>query len=153
MVKTKIRTTLKKGITIPSLIFIIGVCLISALYPEITDSLLTVVKGFIFVNLNWIYVWAVSIFVIFLVYIMTSKYGNIRLGRNDSRPDYSFFSWLSMLFAAGMGIGLMYFSVAEPMQHYSNEIFSDKSLVQRAQNAQLYTFFHWGFMLGQSMEL
>ena len=138
------RSTLKKGITVPSLIFIIGICLISAVFPKVTESLLTVVKGFIFVNLNWIYVWAVTIFVIFLVYLMTSKYGNIRLGRNDSRPDYSFFSWLSMLFAAGMGIGLMYFSVAEPMQHYSNEIFSYKSPVQRAQNAQVYTFFHWG---------
>lgn len=140
----KIRTTLKRGITIPSLIFIIGVCLVSAMYPAVTEKLLNVVKNFIFVNLNWVYVWSVTIFVIFLVYIMASKYGNIRLGSNDSKPGYSFFSWLSMLFAAGMGIGLMYFSVAEPMQHYSNEIFSSKSPVQRAQNAQLYTFFHWG---------
>lgn len=140
----QLRTTLKKGITVPSLIFIVGICLISALFPEMTDALLTVVKGFIFVNLNWIYVWAVTIFVLFLVYIMTGKYGNIRLGRNDSKPDYSFFSWLSMLFAAGMGIGLMYFSVAEPMQHYSNPIFEGKAPIQRAQNAQLYTFFHWG---------
>ncbi|WP_144281725.1 BCCT family transporter [Chryseobacterium echinoideorum] len=142
--KYKIRSTLKKGIIVPSMIFIVGICLISAIYPKITDGLLTIVKNFIFVNLNWIYVWAVTIFVIFLVYIMTSSYGNIRLGRNDSKPVYSFFSWLSMLFAAGMGIGLMYFSVAEPMQHYSNDIFSGKSAVQRAQNAQLYTFFHWG---------
>lgn len=140
----QLRTTLKKGITVPSLIFIVGICLISALFPEMMDALLTVVKGFIFVNLNWIYVWAVTIFVLFLVYIMTGKYGNIRLGRNDSKPDYSFFSWLSMLFAAGMGIGLMYFSVAEPMQHYSNPIFEGKAPIQRAQNAQLYTFFHWG---------
>ncbi|MBD8080894.1 BCCT family transporter [Chryseobacterium caseinilyticum] len=140
----KLRTTLKQGITIPSLIFIVGICLISAIYPRLTEALLTVVKGFIFVNLNWIYVWAVTIFVIFLVYIMTGKYGNIRLGRNDSKPDYSFFSWLSMLFAAGMGIGLMYFSVAEPMQHYSNGIFAGRPPIERAQNAQLYTFFHWG---------
>ena len=141
---TKIRSTLKRGITVPSLIFIIGVCLVSALYPSATENILNTVKNFIFVNLNWIYVWAVTLFVIFLVYLMVSKYGNIRLGRNDSTPNYSFFSWLSMLFAAGMGIGLMYFSVAEPMQHYSNEIFSARSPVQRAQNAQLYTFFHWG---------
>ncbi|QQV04276.1 MULTISPECIES: BCCT family transporter [Chryseobacterium] len=140
----KIRSTFKSGIIIPSMIFIVGICLVSAIYPKITNGLLTIVKNFIFVNLNWIYVWAVTIFVIFLVYIMASSYGNIRLGRNDSKPDYSFFSWLSMLFAAGMGIGLMYFSVAEPMQHYSNDIFAGKSAVQRAQNAQLYTFFHWG---------
>lgn len=140
----KIRSTLKRGITIPSLIFIIGVCLVSAVYPAATEDLLNIVKNFIFINLNWVYVWSVTLFVIFLIYIMTSKYGNIRLGRNDSKPNYSFFSWLSMLFAAGMGIGLMYFSVAEPMQHYSNEIFASRTPVQRAQNAQLYTFFHWG---------
>lgn len=140
----KIRTTLTKGITIPSLFFIVGICLLSAIYPNATENMLNAVKTFIFVNLNWVYVWVVTLFVIFLIYIMASKFGDIRLGRNDSRPDYNFFSWLSMLFAAGMGIGLMYFSVAEPMQHYSNDIFSYKSPVQRAQNAQLYTFFHWG---------
>jgi len=75
---------------------------------------------------------------------MFSKYGNIKLGKNDSKPEYSFFSWVSMLFAAGMGIGLMYFSVAEPMQHYSNEIFSGSHYVNQAKSAQLYTFFHWG---------
>jgi choline/glycine/proline betaine transport protein len=80
----------------------------------------------------------------FLIYLMFSKYGNIRLGRNDSKPKYSFFSWISMLFAAGMGIGLMYFSVAEPMQHYSNDIFTGNNHINRAKNAQLYTFFHWG---------
>lgn len=141
---TKIKTTLSKGVVIPSLIFIIGICLLSAIYPKLTESLLNTVKNFIFLNLNYVYIWSVTIFVIFLIYLIFSKYGNIRLGRNDSKPDYSFFSWISMLFAAGMGIGLMYFSVAEPMQHYSNEVFAGNSVVQRAKDAQLYTFFHWG---------
>ncbi|MET3732913.1 BCCT family transporter [Moheibacter stercoris] len=141
---TKIKTTLSKGVVIPSLIFIIGICLLSAIYPKLTESLLNTVKNFIFLNLNYVYIWSVTIFVIFLIYLIFSKYGNIRLGRNNSKPDYSFFSWISMLFAAGMGIGLMYFSVAEPMQHYSNEVFAGNSIVQRAKDAQLYTFFHWG---------
>ncbi|QES93945.1 BCCT family transporter [Empedobacter brevis] len=141
---TKIKTTLSKGVVIPSLIFIIGICLLSAIYPKLTENLLNTVKNFIFINLNYVYIWSVTIFVIFLIYLIFSKYGNIRLGRNDSKPDYSFFSWISMLFAAGMGIGLMYFSVAEPMQHYSNEVFAGNSVVQRAKDAQLYTFFHWG---------
>ena len=141
---TKIKTTLSKGVVIPSLIFIIGICLLSAIYPKLTESLLNTVKNFIFINLNYVYIWSVTIFVIFLIYLIFSKYGNIRLGRNNSKPDYSFFSWISMLFAAGMGIGLMYFSVAEPMQHYSNEVFAGNSVVQRAKDAQLYTFFHWG---------
>jgi len=75
---------------------------------------------------------------------MFSKYGNIKLGSNDSKPEHSFFSWISMLFAAGMGIGLMYFSVAEPMQHYSSDVFKENHFINRAKNAQLYTFFHWG---------
>lgn len=141
---SKIRTTLNKGVTIPSLIFIIGISVIAAVFPQLTENLLNTVKQFIFVNLNWVYVWSVTIFVIFLIYLMFSKYGKIKLGRNDSRPVYSFFSWISMLFAAGMGIGLMYFSVAEPMQHYSNDIFGNNTSINRAKNAQLYTFFHWG---------
>ncbi len=140
----KINTTFSRGVTIPSLIFIISICILSAVYPNVTEDLLNTIKEFIFVNLNWVYVWSVTIFVIFLIYLMFSKYGNIKLGKNDSKPEYSFFSWVSMLFAAGMGIGLMYFSVAEPMQHYSNEIFSGSHYVNQAKSAQLYTFFHWG---------
>lgn len=145
MSKTKnFRSSLSMGVTIPSLIFIVGVCLASAIFPEAVNKILNVIKAFIFVNLNWVYVWSVTIFVLFLLFLMVSKFGDIKLGRNDSSPDYSFFSWISMLFAAGMGIGLMYFSVSEPMQHYTNEIFAKKSYVNAAKNAQLYTFFHWG---------
>lgn len=142
--KLRIRTTLSRGIIVPSMIFIVGICLLSAIFPQLTENLLNTIKNFIFTNLNYVYVWSVTIFVMALLYLMFSKYGNIRLGKNNSRPKYSFFSWISMLFAAGMGIGLMYFSVAEPMQHYSNEVFSSHSAVERAKDAQLYTFFHWG---------
>lgn len=138
------KSTFKKGIVLPSLFFIIGICLLSIFFPVDTARVLDSVKVFIFVNLNWVYVWTVTIFVFFLVYLVISKFGNIRLGPNDSKPEYSFFSWISMLFAAGMGIGLMYFSVAEPMQHYSSDVFSGGHIVSRAKNAQLYTFFHWG---------
>ena len=138
------KSTFNKGIVIPSLIFIIGVCLLSVFLPTLTVRLLDTVKEFIFVNLNWVYVWAVTLFVIFLLYLMFSKFGKTKLGSNDSKPEYSFFSWISMLFAAGMGIGLMYFSVAEPMHHYSTDVFEANHYINRAKNAQLYTFFHWG---------
>lgn len=136
--------TLSKGVTFPSLFFIVGICLLSAFFPSLTEDLLEVVKSFIFVNLNWVYIWVVTIVVIFLLVLMFTRYGNIRLGRNDSKPEYSFFSWISMLFAAGMGIGLMYFSVSEPISHYSNTVFQNAGDISRAKNAQLYTFFHWG---------
>ncbi|MGO1595160.1 MAG: BCCT family transporter [Sphingobacterium sp.] len=140
----KIRTSLNKNVILPSLIFIISICLISAILPVSTGAVLNVVKEFVFVNLNWVYVWSVTIFVLFLIYLMFSKYANVRLGRNDSKPEYSFFSWISMLFAAGMGIGLMYFGVAEPMQHYTSGVISGELPAERARAAQTYTFFHWG---------
>lgn len=138
------KTTLNKGIFVPSMVFILIVSVISVIYPALADQILNSIKNFIFVNLNWVYVWSVTLFVIFLVYLLFSKYGNIRLGDNESRPEHSFFSWVAMLFSAGMGIGLMYFGVAEPMQHYSSEVFGVTEYVNKAKNAQLYTFFHWG---------
>jgi choline/glycine/proline betaine transport protein len=138
------KNTLSKGIFVPSMVFIFLVSITSVLYPEIADKVLNIVKKFIFINLNWIYVWSVTAFVIFLVYLLFSKYGRIRLGDNDSRPEHSFFSWVAMLFSAGMGIGLMYFGVAEPLQHYSSEVFGISEYVNKAKNAQLYSFFHWG---------
>jgi choline/glycine/proline betaine transport protein len=138
------KNTLSKGIFVPSMVFIFLVSITSVLYPEIADEVLNTVKKFIFINLNWVYVWSVTAFVIFLVYLLFSKYGSIRLGDNDSRPEHSFFSWVAMLFSAGMGIGLMYFGVAEPLQHYSSEVFGLSEYVNKAKNAQLYSFFHWG---------
>ena len=138
------KTTLIKGVFLPSILFILLISITSIVYPEMADYILNIIKNFIFVNLNWVYIWAVTFFVIFLIYLLFSKYGKIRLGNNDSRPEHSFFSWMSMLFAAGMGIGLMYFGVAEPMQHYASEVFGLEHYVNPAKNAQLYTFFHWG---------
>ena len=139
-----IRTTLVRGVSLPSILFIAVISLFAGVFPKLMGELFDVVKDFIFVNLNWVLVWSVGIFIVFIIYLMFSNYGRIRLGANDSRPEHSFFSWVPMLFAAGMGIGLMYFSIAEPMQHYTADIFAGNSQSQRAQDAQLFTFFHWG---------
>jgi choline/glycine/proline betaine transport protein len=137
-------TTFKKGIVVPSVAFIFLVTILSSFFPQLTGEGLGHIQQWIFTNLNWVYVWSVTLFVIFLLGLVFSKYGSIVLGDDNSVPEYSFFSWISMLFAAGMGIGLMYFSVAEPVSHFSDEAFSELTVVQRTKNAQLYTFFHWG---------
>ena len=139
-----IRTTFKKGIILPSIIFIASISFFAAVFPDQMGVALDTVKNFIFENLNWVFIWATNIFIIFLAYLMLGKYGKIRLGNNDSRPRHSFFAWMSMLFAAGMGIGLMYFAVAEPMQHYTDPVVAHLSQAERAENAQINTFFHWG---------
>ncbi|NGM63868.1 BCCT family transporter [Sphingobacterium sp. SGR-19] len=142
--RKKNKTTFLPGIVIPSLVFIFGVTILSVFFPNRTEYYLSIVKNILFENLNWLYVMVVTIFVFFLLFLFFSKYGGIKLGTNDSKPEFSFFSWVSMLFAAGMGIGLMYFGVAEPISHYADAAFGDASPIQRAKSAQLYTFFHWG---------
>lgn len=137
-------STFQRGVVLPSLIFILSVSFISSFFPVRASDLLGKAQDWIFNHLNWVYVWSVTFFVLFLLFLVVSKYGSIKLGENDAKPEHSFFSWVSMLFAAGMGIGLMYFGVAEPMSHFSDPTFGNLSEVQRAKNAQLYTFFHWG---------
>ena len=124
-------STFTRNVAFPGIIVLILLSLLSALFPVKVNSWLTFVQSFIYKNLSWVYILLVSFFVIFLLTVAFSKLGNIRLGADNSEPQYGFFSWIAMLFAAGMGIGLMYFGVSEPMSHY-------------VYPAQLATFFHWG---------
>jgi len=96
----------------------------------------------IYEDLSWTYILLVSFFVIFQLILAFSKIGSIRLGADNSEPQYGFFSWIAMLFAAGMGIGLMYYGVAEPMSHYVSPAMPGTD--NPAKEAQLATFFHWG---------
>lgn len=138
----KIKTTFSKNVAIPGLVVILFVSIFCGLFPTKAAQILNDIKGYFFENLSWVYVIMVTLFIIFLIIVAMSKLGNIRLGADNSKPKYSFFSWIAMLFAAGMGIGLMYFGVAETISHYANPAVADT--VQRAKEAQLYTFFHWG---------
>ena len=138
----KINTTFTKTVAIPGISIILMISLFCGIFPSAANDILNSIKDYFFANLSWVYVIMVSLFIIFLIVVAMSKLGNIRLGADNSHPKYSFFSWISMLFAAGMGIGLMYFGVAETISHYAHPAVTDT--LQRAKEAQLYTFFHWG---------
>ena len=73
-------------------------------------------------NLDWVFMAAGNIFVLFCLFLIVSPYGSIRLGGDDAKPDYSLIGWVSMLFAAGMGIGLVFWGVAEPISHFEAAI-------------------------------
>ena len=95
---------------------------------------------------GWFYLLSALTILLFALYLVFSKYGNIRLGKDDDRPEYSYISWFAMLFSAGMGIGLVFYGVAEPVQHYMNPPMGIEAGTVAAANASLrYTFFHWGF--------
>lgn len=95
-------------------------------------------------NLGWIYIGATFFFVVFSIYLLFSKFGHIRLGKATDRPDFKTPSWLAMLFGAGMGIGIVYWSVAEPVTHFTTPPFGEGYTIDSANTAMSYTFFHWG---------
>jgi choline/glycine/proline betaine transport protein len=108
--------------------------------------------------LNWYYISSVTVMLFVCFYLMFSRFGSIRLGDDDSRPEFSNFSWFAMLFSAGVGIGILFFGIAEPIFYfdntqpwkYPNNPFADHLGMtemndQRAVIAMRVTYFHWGF--------
>ncbi len=95
-------------------------------------------------NFGWFFILATNLFVIAALYFAFSDYGKIRLGGKEAKPDFSTFSWFSMLFSAGIGIGLLFYGVAEPIFHYTNPPFPAANEAELAQQAMAYTFLHWG---------
>ena len=111
------------------------------------SQLFTGVKGFIESTFGWFYLLAVNVFLITIVYFAVSKYGSIRIGGVEAEKEFSTFSWMAMLFSAGMGIGLMFFSVTEPVFYFNNPpaFFGAEAGTAAAGTAALaQTFFHWG---------
>ncbi|PTN08737.1 BCCT family transporter [Mangrovibacterium marinum] len=98
-------------------------------------------------NFGWLYILAANFFVVVMVFLATSKYGGIKIGGPDSVPEFSTFSWYAMLISAGMGIGLMFWGVAEPINHYidPSPMFGvEANSPEAAQSALGVTYFHWG---------
>ncbi|WP_100644581.1 BCCT family transporter [Alteromonas facilis] len=114
------------------------------LFPQIANHAFDIVQTTIVENGSWYYVLTVAVILILVSYLGLSKYGAIRLGPDHAVPDYSFTTWLSMLFAAGMGIGLMFFGVAEPLMHYLAPPTAEVGSVEAVKEAMKTTFFHWG---------
>jgi len=112
--------------------------------PGNVSTVSTSVLGFITSNFEWLYIFGATGFVIFVVFLMISRYGSVKLGPNDSTPEYGNLSWFAMLFTAGMGIGLVYFAVSEPVYHFLNPPTGEPGTSEAAQNAMTYTFYHWG---------
>ena len=108
-----------------------------------TGEALTWVTG----NFGWLFVLVSAGFLIFAGYLAVTRYGNIKLGPDDSTPEFSTFSWVSMMFATGMGIGLIFWGIAEPLTHLTNPPLEQGEAGSRdtARLAMEYTFFHWGF--------
>jgi glycine betaine transporter len=101
--------------------------------------------GYLIDNYGWLYTLSMSSFVAFCAYLAFSKYGKVKLGPDNSKPEYTLISWFAMLFSAGMGIGLVFWGAAEPMNFYVNPIIGiEGGTPEAASFAMQHSFMHWG---------
>lgn len=150
MSKQKQQSTFNTVNTINPPVFIGATCLIfvllcyTVLFPEQASTQFGQLQSSIMVNASWFYVMAVGIILLSVICLGLSRYGDIKLGPDHAEPAFSFGSWFAMLFSAGMGIGLMFFGVAEPAMHFLNPPVGSPATVEAAKEAMRLTFFHWG---------
>jgi glycine betaine transporter len=118
-----------------------------ALSPNSLDKNGSIISGFINNTFGWFYLASVAFFVAFCLFLAFSKYGNVKLGQEHEKPEFSFFSWISMLFAAGFGAGIVFWGVAEPLTHFVHPPLTgiEPQSAEAARVAMRYAFFNWGF--------
>ena len=135
---------LNPKVTVASLVAVILFVLFCAVQDEQAAKAFETASGFILYNFKWYYITLISAVLGVLAYIAVSRFGNLKLGADEDVPEFSFASWIAMLFSAGMGIGLIFWSVAEPMLHYADNPFSKGLTDESASIAMRITLFHWG---------
>ncbi|MBB6218283.1 glycine betaine transporter [Anaerosolibacter carboniphilus] len=134
----------KNNVFYISLVFVFAIVLWGLAAPENFGSAANGLFNYLVGNFGWFYLISMFSFVIFSIWIAFSKYGSIKLGPDDSEPEYSYVSWFAMLFSAGMGIGLVFWGVAEPLNHFVSPLGMDGGTAAAADFAMKKSFFHWG---------
>ncbi|MDZ7833652.1 MAG: BCCT family transporter [Desulfobacterales bacterium] len=117
---------------------------VTLLVGEPMETVFSAMQSFISNNFSWFFVITVNLYLFIMIFIAFSRLGSIRLGGKNAVPDFSRFSWFSMLFSAGMGIGILFWSVAEPIYHFMEPPYGGGSAIDAAKIAMKTTFLHWG---------
>ncbi|UVE96053.1 BCCT family transporter [Dietzia sp. B32] len=131
---------LSLGVFVPALVLVVAVLLWGLGFTDSFQSVSTAAFDWTAQSVGWLFVLAATVFVAFILWLAFSKFGNVRLGPDDEGPRYRTTSWISMMFAAGMGIGLMFYGVSEPLSHY---IDTPPGARPGVTTAMATTTFHW----------
>jgi len=124
---------------------ILAIVLWGVLAPASLGTVFDTALATITRNFGWFYLWVVLGLVVMALILAFSRYGDLKLGGEDDEPEFSIGAWFSMLFAAGMGIGLVFWGVAEPISHYGEPPPGVAPQTPDAAHAAMrYSFFHWG---------
>lgn len=144
MALTRIDEHLNRPVFYLSSLAILVLVLFALIAPQMAETFFNNLQSTIIENGSWFYVVSVALILVTVLYVGFSSFGEIRLGPDHCKPDFSLPSWLSMLFAAGMGIGLMFFGVAEPVMHFLSPPTATEGTTDAVREAMKMTFFHWG---------
>ncbi|MEH2920898.1 choline transporter [Samsonia erythrinae] len=124
--------------------------LMTILFNKAANAWITRALNWVSATFGWYYLLAATLYIVFVIFIASSRFGAIKLGPEQSKPEFSLMSWAAMLFAAGIGIDLMFFSVAEPITQYMMPPEGDGQTMEAARQAMVWTLFHYG-LTGWSM--
>ncbi|MDJ0783202.1 MAG: BCCT family transporter [Desulfosarcinaceae bacterium] len=128
-----------------SVVFCGAIAIWGIAMPQSMTGAARALTGFCLTGLGWFYLLLCTFFVIFSGYMAMGPYAHIKLGQDDEEPEFTLVSWLAMLFAAGMGAGLLFWGVAEPMFHFASPPGMQGGTPEAAVQAMVITNFHWGF--------
>lgn len=128
-----------------SSIFIIVSIALTLIFKKEAQSFFADLQTSVAENADWFFILAINIFLVFLIYLVVGKFGKMRIGGQNAKPEFKTLSWFAMLFSAGMGIGLLFFSVGEPVMHFNSPPMAEAGTVAAAKEAMNFTFLHWGF--------
>jgi choline/glycine/proline betaine transport protein len=142
--RAALTTTINPPVFFTSAGLLVALLLACVLLPEASIRFFSGLKTWVVTNFGWFYILSVTFFFVFSVWLMLGRYGAIRLGADDERPAYSWSAWVAMLFAAGMGIGLVFYGVAEPIYHYASPPLDVPLSAAARANAIALTYHHWG---------
>ena len=140
----------KTGLSVDPTVFFTSAALMvafvgaGALFTDTMGEAASALQSAIVSHFGWLYILVVGAFPAFAIYLMCSRFGNVRLGPDDARPDYGTFAWLSMLYGAGLGIGLVFYGVAEPILHYATPPRGPAQTPDAAEQSLMFTMYHWG---------
>jgi len=123
---------------------ILSMVVLTVVFHENMEKVFDTLQSTISDYSGWFFVATTNIILVFVLYLLISRYGDIRLGGHDASPEFSKMGWIAMLFSAGMGIGLLFYGVAEPMFHFISSPFAESGTTEAARVAMDITFLHWG---------
>mgnify|MGYP003340870422 FL=1 len=139
------RYIIDKTVFYPALILLFGAIFLLLLVPEKGSDPFAGLQALIVDTASWFYVFIAGLVSVVVIGLAISRYGDIKLGPDHSEPEYSYGSWVSMLFAAGIGIGLMFYGIAEPVMHFLSPPTGPGGTPAAATEAIQISYFHWGF--------